>query len=122
MKPNTAYLAFNIIGISLSVIPPLLATVSYFPVFLEKGSGATVSGVALLLILLSALPIFKLLRRLLDSPSARTVWIITFIAFFTLGKIADEMTVISFVGAISNLIGSVFFALARRRKDDEGKA
>ena len=112
----------NLVGLVLSVVPPLVATLSYFPLFVEKGADSVLSGIALILLIISAVPLFKFLRRALDSPSARTVWLIAFALFFTLGKIADEITVISFVGALSNLIAGVFFALAKRRGADEKRS
>ena len=122
MKLDARTLLLNFTALAFSVIPPLIATVSYFPLFIAKGSGSVISGVALILTILSASPLLKFIKRILDSPSARTVWIVTFILFFVLGRIADEMTVIAFVGAVSNIIGSIFFALAKRRRINEKQA
>ena len=49
------------------------------------------------------------------------MWLIAFILFLSLSRIADEMTVISFVGLISNLIGSLIFKLARRYGKEDVK-
>ena len=122
MKLDARRIFLNLAGLTFSVLPPFIATVSYFPLFAEKGGGSVVSGIALILAILCATPLLKFIKRVFDSPSARTVWIITFILFFTLGKIADEMTVIAFVGAVSNMIGSVFFTLAKRRRVNEKQA
>ena len=119
MKASPKSTVLTLIGLAMSVIPPVIATISYFPLFKEKGGGAVVSGIAVLLLLISAIPLARTVKRFLRSPSARGIWILTFIVFFTLGRIAEEMTVISFVGAVSNIIGSVFFALAGRKKRNE---
>ena len=50
--------------------------------------------------------------RILKSPAVYTLWLIAFIAFSSLSRIADEMTVISFFGFISNAAGAVLFRLA----------
>jgi hypothetical protein len=42
------------------------------------------------------------------------MWFILFVIFFLLSKIAHEVTVISFVGFITNLIGTLLFNLAKR--------
>ena len=42
------------------------------------------------------------------------MWLFTFILFYTMSRIADEMTVISLVGAISNAIGAILFRIAGR--------
>ena len=57
---------------------------------------------------------FVYLDRILRSPSTHTMWFIVFAVFFLLSKIADEITVISFVGFTTNLIGSLFFKLAKK--------
>jgi Co/Zn/Cd efflux system component len=51
------------------------------------------------------------------SPAAYVMWLIAFLLFFSLEKIAHEMTVISFVGFLSNLCGAVLFKFAASRKD-----
>ena len=108
---------FNLIGIIISVLPVTVATLSYFPIWREYGTGAVVSGFAALLLVVCASPIFRFIGARLSSPSAHTVWFILFIIFFILSKIAREMTVISLVGFISNLISVIFFKLGGRRNE-----
>ena len=70
--------------------------------------------------LLCAVPLFKLVRRALSSPSAQMAWFAVFVIFFMLSRIADEMTVISFVGFVGNLVGAILFKTADvicRRED-----
>lgn len=59
-------------------------------------------------------------RKALASPAAHTMWFIAFLIFFTMSKIADEMTVISFVGFLGNGAGAICFRLARRGDLSEG--
>lgn len=108
-------------GIAASTLPVAACTLSYFPLWKERGDGALLSGFAVLLLLLSFMPLYKSLRRLLHSPAVYTMWFIAFLLFFTVSKIANEMTVICFVGFISNLIGALFFKLSgiRMRKDED---
>ena len=68
----------------------------------------------LLLILLALIPLFNVIKSALRTPSAKALWFIMFVIFFFLSKIAYEMTVISFIGFITNLIGSIFFKAAER--------
>ena len=46
------------------------------------------------------------------------MWLVSFLIFFCLSRIADEMTVISFVGFVGNLIGALFFHLGRRERSE----
>lgn len=102
------------LGLVLSVLPPTLATLSYFPIWIAEGGEFVASGLSLLLLLVSFLPLWNLIKRLLASPSVFTVWLIAFIAFFALSRIADEMTVISFIGFIGNLLGAICYRAAKR--------
>ena len=91
-----------------------MATVSYFPIWQERGSGAVLSGFTLALLLISAVPIFKAIKRILSSLASYTVWLIIFLLFMLLSAIADEVTVISLIGFISNVIGAILFKLSER--------
>lgn len=106
-------LLFRIIGLSLCIIPPLCATLFYFPMWSVEGA-KIVPGITLVLLLLSALPLYKLLRDALRSPASYAVWLILFILFLLLSRIAEEMTVISFVGFIGNAVGAIFLRLGRK--------
>lgn len=108
------------VAILASTVPPLVCTLYYFPVWRERGGATVLSGISLLLMLLCAVPLFKLVRRALSSPSAHMAWFAVFVIFFMLSRIADEMTVISFVGFVGNLVGAILFKTADvicRRED-----
>ena len=121
MKRSNAYILYNALGIALSVLPPACATLSYFPFWIEKGASYAISGTALLLITLSVLPILRIVLSRLKTPSAPMLWLIVFLFFFAMSKIADELTVVAFFGFLGNIIGAVFFRLAKRSsiKDEE---
>ena len=112
----TKYLLLKTVGILFCTIPPFAAILSYFPVWCAKGGEYVFSGFTLLLIALAFMPLYRGFKRLLQSSASYTLWLVLFGAFFILSKIADEMTVISFVGFIGNSIGAVFFKLADRFK------
>ena len=104
----------NLAAVAISVLPAAICTGCYFPLWIDRGPATIISGTSLILILISAIPLFKLLRKHFSSASAYMVWLVLFVLFFMLSKIADEMTVISFVGFISNVIGAVLFNVAKR--------
>ena len=101
-------------GLTFSVVPPLVTTLTYFPLWTDRGGGAMLSGLAALLLLFSFVPLFNLIRTHIKTPSAPMLWFLIFLVFFLLAEIAAEMRVISLVGLVGNLIGSVFFHLAKR--------
>ena len=96
----------------LSVLPPLIAVLSYFPLWREAGAGAVLSGFTALLLVMAFFPLFKLLRRMLESPSAWVMWLISFLLFFALSRISEQMIVISFIGTLSNAMGAVLYRIA----------
>lgn len=100
-------------GLGFCIIPPALATLFYFPVWISKGGEFVFSGMALILLIFALLPLWRAISRMLKSPAVYTIWLIAFIVFSSLSRIADEMTVISFVGFISNAVGAVLFRLSR---------
>ena len=104
--------ALQILGLALCIAPPLICTASYFPVW--KESAQALSGGVLLLLLISAIPIYKIVKKRIASPASYTVWLILFAIFFTLSSIAEQMTVISFFGFVGNVLGAVCFKIAKR--------
>lgn len=83
------------------------------------GAEYALSGFTLLLLMLSALPLYKSVKRFFESPSAWTVWLLLFLLFLMLSKIANQMAVISLTGLVGNLIGAFLFKLARADENEE---
>lgn len=104
-------LVFRLLGVLISVLPVTLCILFYFPFWTQKGAGCVLSGGVALLLVLAGLPLVRALRRLIRSPSVPLIWALLFVLFFSLSRIAHEMTVICFYGLIGNLIGAVFFRL-----------
>lgn len=118
MKPDVKRRIFFAIGMLVSVLPVLTATLLYFPLWQQKGAHAVVCGFSLLLLLVSALPLWRFIKHALSSAAVWGIWLTIFIIFALLSAIADEMQVISFVGFISNAIGAIFFKLSAKEKTE----
>ena len=104
---------FSLLGLALCVIPVAVCILKYFPVWTARGGETVFSAITLVLIAISAIPLFSFVKRFLRSPASYTIWFILFIFFFLVSNIAKEMVVISFVGFSSNLIGALFFKISR---------
>ena len=107
-------LTFTAAGIAISTLPVLVCALSYFPLWLKRGGAYVVSGFAVILCILALSPLVKFVKDALKSPASYVLWLSAFLLFLLLSRIADEMTVISFVGFVSNLIGAVFFRLSKK--------
>lgn len=109
----TKRLFFNALGLAVSIIPVTAAILSYFPVWARRGDSSILSGISLVLVAIALVPLYKHVRAALRSPSAPMMWFFSFLVFLLLSRIADEMTVISFVGFVTNVLGSLCFKRAR---------
>ena len=116
-KIKSSRLILYLLGLVVCTVPVFCAALAYFPEWIERSDGSAISGFFLLVLILAATPIFKALRMIFHSPSAYVMWLVAFLLFFSLEKIAHEMTVISLVGFISNLGGAVLFRIAASGKD-----
>lgn len=110
----TRRLLFNALGLAISIIPVSIAVISYFPIWAKREDSSVLSGISLILIAVALVPLYKHVRTALRSPSAPMMWLFSFLLFLLLSRIADEMTVISFVGFVTNLIGSLCFKQAKK--------
>ena len=99
------------IGLTVDVAAPLAATVSQFPLWIERSSSATVSGLFLLFAFLSCIPFWRQIKAFMKSPSAPLLWSVLFVLFLALRNIVDEMLIVCLVGALSNLIGTGLYKL-----------
>lgn len=116
-KSSFATICLHIAALCFCILPPAICTLFYFPLW--RGSSAkTLAGGTMLLLLLSAMPLLKLIRHRLRSVAGYVGWLVLFILFLTLSSIAHEMTVISFYGFIGNLIGAVLFKISDRRRGE----
>ena len=99
------------LALTIDISSPLIATLTQFPVCIEKSAEATVSGVVLLLAFFSCIPLLKHIKSFIKSPSVPILWLIIFVILTLLNNIIDEMIVVCFVGTISNSIGTVIYKI-----------
>lgn len=107
-------LGLHILGFALCILPPAVCTLMYFPLWKSVGYEYCIAGGAALLLALCMIPLYKFIRKRLESYSSYLIWLLLFLLFFALSRIAEQMTVISFAGFIGNLLGAICFYFARR--------
>ena len=116
-NPSISQILLRLLGMLLCTVPAAVCIILYFPLWKSR-EGAAVSGFTVLLLLLAALPLYRGIKKILRSPSAYQLWLFSFILFFLTSRIADEMTVISFVGFVGNALGAICFRFAGKRKEE----
>ncbi len=117
------YSVLTALGALLCIAPPAVVTLCYFPLWVEKSSSATLSGLSLIMILVSIIPLFRILKNHLSSPSAPIVWVLICGFCLAFRSIIDQMLVISFVGGISSIAGFIIFKardkmIAKKAKEE----
>lgn len=108
-------------AVGISVGAPFIATLTQFPLWIERSSEATVSGLVVLFAILSAIPLFKSLKNFFKTPSAPLLWGAVLCLLYALRAILDEMIIISFVGLVSNCAGWVMYKVAGDEKTEAAK-
>ena len=99
------------IAVTIDVSVPLAATLTQFPIWVEKSSEATMSGLFLIFAFLSCLPFIKQIKAYFRSPSVWVVWVVLLVLFVCLRNIIDEMVVVFFFGTVANVIGAGIYKL-----------
>ena len=118
-KNNGKFVRFilHFVGILCCVIPPIACTVSYFPLWSKAGAEYLISGGAALLIILSMIPLYKYIRKILESCASYILWLLIFLFCFLMSKVIGEITVIAFVGFIGNIIGAALMKIGEGIKE-----
>lgn len=120
-KNRYKYWTLFVFGMALCVIPPVIATAQFFP-FWRTSNAKSISGMAVILIVISCIPVWKHAKRALKSPSAWKIWCIVFVFCAVTKDIIADMYVIAAVGLLSSLLGSVVFSAAKKyRKEDSSQ-
>lgn len=122
LKAKTKSTILTISGYATSIAAPLIATATQFPVFVDKGTGATVSGSFLLVLLISAIPMLFYFKKLKESqrtlPKTNTsmlIWGIVLAVTVAFYQIADELIIISSAGAGGAVACKVFTLFAEKQ-------
>ena len=100
------------LALLIDIGAPLIATLTQFPIWVDRSAESTVSGLFVAFALLSAVPLFKYFRGKLSTPSAPIMWGLSLALLAGLNAIIEEMILIAFVGLISNSVGLLLFKLA----------
>ena len=108
----------RVLGLGLCTVPPVIATLEHFPLWLGKGESA-LSLLALCLLALAAIPVFRILRAHFRSPSAWLVWFVLWLFLTVSAPILSSVRVIALISFPTSLAGALCFRLAGRHGASE---
>lgn len=111
--------ALRLLGLLLSVLPPAVATLEYFPLWLSDGKTA-ISAFSLLLLLLSAVPLLRILKKHLRSPAPWMLWLLLWLSLRMFLPIAAAIEKIALISFPTSLLGAFCFLLAKKREKKQG--
>ena len=112
----------KISAVVIDVAVPLIATLMHLPIWVERSSRATVSGLFLIFAFLSCIPFLKQILAYFKSPAVWVMWCIFFVLFVALRNIIDEMVIICFAGLIANIIGAVIYKIGKNLDPPNGNS
>lgn len=109
MTNKTKGIIIRWIAIMIDIIPPVIATLTQFKVWVTKSDKAVVSGLAIIMLALSCIPFMRQIKEFLKSPSNWVMWIAVFVMFIILDGIVSEMKAVALVGMIANIVGAAIY-------------
>jgi chromate transport protein ChrA len=115
-RSNILRFILRSLGLILCVAPPIVCTLTYFPLWREAGGEALISGGTALLIIIAIIPFYKHLRKLLETSASYVLWLVIFLFCFLMAKVINEITVIAFIGLVGNLLGALLLKLGERKE------
>ncbi len=120
MRPTFKALSLRIIGLAVCIVPPIITTLDYFPLWFSQ-TETTLSVLSAMLIALCCIPFYKqIISYFKGTPASWVVWLVIYIIVAVFNKLADGVETVAFMGVLSNLAGGFIFRLEKRIKAREG--
>ncbi len=116
MTPKLKSRILYLLGMLVCILPCGICTLEYFPLWLNAGGGQTLSALAVLVLLLCAVPLKKFIKKYLKSPSAWSMWLVLLVFLLLFKSITDGLLNIALVAFPTNLLGAVLFKISARVK------
>lgn len=117
MSDRLKYCLLDISARLCAVLPPLGATVYFFPSWVKSSAGATFSGTALVLIFLCMIPFWRKFVQLaegLTETAVPVLWLAVFAISMILKNIIDKFIVISLFGLVGSAVSMAVCSFRNR--------
>ena len=116
MTPNKKkYLTLQFFGWLSCIGVPATVILTYFPLFVERGSTETMGATAIVLLLIAIIPFFKQIKQFFQkTPASWVIWVILFGLFLIVQTIVDQLVIVCGFGAVSNILGGVLFKISKK--------
>lgn len=111
--------AFNILGLAVAVLPPVIAFLEKFPILKEKNYEQLISWISVLVLAVCCIPLWRKLKEIFKSPDITLLWTTVFIVFSAVRGIVDGMIVVAFCGLCGNLLAKALFIASKKIESKE---
>ena len=111
-------ICLRFLGVLLCVLPPAVAPLEFFPLWLGNGRSA-LSAISVLLLLFAAIPLVRLIKHRLRSPSAWMLWLGLWLFLILFRPIAASVETIALISFPTSFAGAVCFRMAERKPRNE---
>lgn len=122
MKNRTKYVLWDLGARLCAALPPLGATLYFFPMWVKESSGATFSGLTLLALLVCMIPFWKKLAsgaKTLFETGMPVFWAILLGVLFLIRGILEQVLVISVIGLGASLVSVLLCGVRNRYREDK---
>ena len=107
------------LGYLFCILPPVLATLEHFPLWIKSDKTTSFSFLGLLLLLLCLIPFRKGLKQWLRTPSAWQMWLLLWGLLYFTRHITEGLLAVASVGFPTSLFGALFFHIAKKIESEE---
>ena len=120
MTPKTKGNIIYYVGLAVSIVAPLIAAATQFPVWTENVEPTQIGGMFVFVAILCMIPLFNHFKIALKSPSSAMLWTIMFVVTWALSKIIKQIVIVSLVGMISNIVGAILCGIGNHLRRPRG--
>ena len=112
---NPKILVYNILGYILCIVPPAVATIYHFPLWMQN-KNSSISLLSILVLFICAIPLWRMIKECFKTPSAWKIWLLMLLVLTAVEHIIVGLRVVACVAFPTSALGGVFFLLAKREK------
>ena len=118
MSKGAKKILLELTGLLCCLVPPILVTFSYFPLWKESvGLGATLGGGVAVVFIIAFVVLSKYIKVKINTPSPVLIFLMCYGFFYLMQKVSAGMTVITFWGFVGSAVGAVFFWWSKRYEE-----
>ena len=106
-------------GYLFCVLPPVIATLEHFPLWIKEGKSSACSALGILVLLLCLLPFRKGLKAWFSTPSAWKMWLVLWVLLYFTRHLTAGLLAVATVAFPTSILGALLFHCAKTSERDK---